>query len=207
MSELSTTKLIPASKILDFWFGPNFDQTSSLERKSTWFSGDPSLDAMLRRDYLSLFDVPALQNPSLYTAPDNVLAAIILFDQFSRNCFRGSAKAFAFDKIALNFMDLAIQKKWHKALHPVKQSFLLMPLQHSESLARQQQSLEMFELLIDQGVGEIKALLSNTFEYAKEHHDLIKRFGRFPHRNKILGRVSTAAEQAYLDGGGKTFGQ
>jgi len=125
--------------------------------------------------------------------PETLAAAIILLDQFSRNMFRGSAKAFEGDPLALELCKLALDKGWIDAVPKPLPSFMLMPLQHSENLADQERSLAEFR--------ERDPL---NYKYAILHRDQVKQFGRFPGRNQALGRVSTAEERAVMDMG-ETF--
>ena len=124
-------------------------------------------------------------------APDHLLAAIIVLDQFSRNLHRGSAKAFAADPIALALTGIALERGWDAAMTPEQRQFLLMPLMHSERRADQDRALVEFERLGDPEV----------LAFAKRHHDQIARFTRFPGRNAALGRRTTAAEQDALENG------
>jgi uncharacterized protein (DUF924 family) len=125
--------------------------------------------------------------------PETLAAAIILLDQFSRNMFRGKARAFEGDSLALELAKLALNKGWVDALPKPMPSFMLMPLQHSEDLADQERS-----------VAEFRGRDSQNYRYALQHRDQIKRFGRFPGRNRALGRVSTAEEREVIVGG-ETF--
>ena len=125
--------------------------------------------------------------------PETLAAAIILLDQFSRNMFRGSAKAFEGDPLALELCKLALDKGWIDAVPKPLPSFMLMPLQHSENLADQERSL-----------AEFRGRDPLNYKYAILHRDQVKQFGRFPGRNQALGRVSTAEERAVMDLG-ETF--
>ena len=125
--------------------------------------------------------------------PETLAAAIILLDQFSRNMFRGSAKAFEGDPLALELCKLALDKGWIDAVPKPLPSFMLMPLQHSENLADQERSL-----------AEFRGRDPLNYKYAILHRDQVKQFGRFPGRNQALGRVSTAEERAVMDMG-ETF--
>ena len=125
--------------------------------------------------------------------PETLAAAIILLDQFSRNMFRGSAKAFEGDPLALELCKLALAKGWIDAVPKPLPSFMLMPLQHSENLADQERSL-----------AEFRGRDPLNYKYAILHRDQVKQFGRFPGRNQALGRVSTAEERAVMDLG-ETF--
>jgi uncharacterized protein (DUF924 family) len=120
------------------------------------------------------------------------LAGAILFDQLPRNMFRDHAESFATDLLARGIAEGAVERGYDEALPPQQRAFLYMPFEHSERLEDQQRSLLLFTALGDE----------EMLRYARLHHDLIARFGRFPHRNAMLGRASTLAEQEFLDSGG-----
>jgi len=164
--------------VLKFWFG--------LEPER-WWKTDSELDEDIRRRFLKLWatrrELPA---ESFLDDPLTALAGVILFDQFPRNLFRGHAEQFATDHLALAIARAAVDRHLGDELEPTERGFLYMPFQHSEDLANQRRSLALFTALGD----------DYLFGYAKKHHDIIERFGRFPHRNEILGRKPTAIEQA-----------
>jgi uncharacterized protein (DUF924 family) len=162
--------------LLKFWFG--------LDPKDWWRSG-PELDHRIKQNFLKLWaEKRQLPVESFLTDPLTALAGVILFDQFPRNMFRGSAEQFATDHLALDISKAAIDKEFDKELQPKERGFLYMPFQHSENLADQNRSLLLFTELGD----------AEQLGYAKKHHDIIERFGRFPHRNAMLGRTPRADE-------------
>jgi uncharacterized protein (DUF924 family) len=126
------------------------------------------------------------------TSADGALALVLMFDQFPRNMFRGTPRAFATDAKALHIAALAIERGFDQVFTPLKRRFLYLPFEHSENLADQEQCLALFQSLPDHPEKELAVAA------AQQHHQLIAEFGRFPHRNVWLGRESTAAEQEYL---------
>jgi uncharacterized protein (DUF924 family) len=164
--------------VLKFWFGLSDDQ---------WWRADDTLDHRIRQNFLKLWaEKRQLPAEAFVTDPLTALAAALLFDQFPRNMFRGHADQFATDHLALAIAKAAIDEKFDEQLEPRERGFLYMPLQHSESLADQNRSLLLFTELGD----------AEQLKYAKLHHDVIERFGRFPHRNALLGRAPRPAELA-----------
>jgi len=166
------------SQVLKFWFG--------LE-PAQWWSGGPDFDDSIRQDFLKLWtEKRQLPPESFLTDPLAALAGVILFDQFPRNMFRGHAEQFATDPLALAIAKRAIDKGMDEDLQRVERKFLYMPLQHSENLADQDRALLLFTQIGD----------AEQIEYGKRHRDIIARFGRFPHRNAILGRAPRPDEIA-----------
>ncbi len=168
-------------EVLKFWFGLDSKQ---------WFSNDPALDHGIRERFLKLWsEKQALPASGFVIDPLTALAAVILFDQFPRNMFRGLADQFATDTLALQVARRAVELGFDEALDADERAFLYLPFEHSEVLDDQRQSMLLF------------TALGNTLylDYAKKHHDVIERFGRFPHRNAILGRVPRSAEIAAGD--------
>ncbi|WP_421854465.1 DUF924 family protein [Oricola sp.] len=171
--------------VLDFWF-------EELEPKQ-WFVKDEALDATIIERFSELYEtLAATDNDAISASPRQALAAVIVFDQFARNMFRGSPKTFACDPKALALAERLIADGSAEALSRDERYFLMMPFMHSEDLGAQERCVELFAAHgSDQGL-----------KYAKLHRDVIERFGRFPHRNGMLGRETTPEEQAYLDDGG-----
>jgi uncharacterized protein (DUF924 family) len=164
--------------VLKFWFG--------LDPKDWWRSG-PELDHRVKQNFLKLWaQKRQLPVESFLADPLTALAGVILFDQFPRNMFRSNAEQFATDHLALAIVKAAVDKEFDKELQPKERGFLYMPFQHSEDLADQNRGVLLFTELGDQ----------EQLGYAKKHHDIIERFGRFPHRNAMLGRVPRPAEIA-----------
>jgi uncharacterized protein (DUF924 family) len=169
------------ANVLKFWFGLPEDE---------WFRGPPELDQRVRQNFLELWEEKKqLPVDAFLTDPLTALAGVILFDQLPRNMFRGHADQFATDDLALAIAEGAIDKGFDEQLSPKERSFLYMPFQHSEKLADQNRSMLLYT-----GLGDPESL-----RYARLHHDVIERFGRFPHRNAILGRPPRAAEIAAGD--------
>jgi uncharacterized protein (DUF924 family) len=167
--------------VLTFWFGLDRDD---------WWRGPPEIDDEVRRRFLKLWDQKRqLPIEAFLDDPLTALAAVILFDQFPRNMFRDTADQFASDHIAIAIARAAVDRGFDGHLDPDERCFLYMPFQHSESLADQNRSLQLFTALND----------AYLLGYAKKHHDVIERFGRFPHRNAILGRAPRADELAAGD--------
>ena len=169
------------SDVLRFWF--------RLGRERWWRAG-PELDQEIRRRFLKLWsEKRELPVAAFVDHPLTALACVILFDQFPRNMFRGQADQFATDHLALAIARIALDRKFDDELEQQERTLLYMPFQHSEVIADQRQSLLLFTALGD----------AYQLGYAKKHHDLIERFGRFPHRNAILGRAPRPQEIAAGD--------
>ena len=158
-----------------------------------WFSKDDAFDALLRGRYLALHEEVAEGGIDLWlTEPRTALAAIILLDQFPRNAFRGTPRMFSTDARAKAMSERAIFAGHDQATEAELRYFFYLPFEHSEELADQTRSVALHEAL---GT-------ANITKYAIDHRDIIERFGRFPHRNAVLGRASTPEEIAYLESGG-----
>jgi uncharacterized protein (DUF924 family) len=164
--------------VLKFWFGLNPEQ---------WWGGGEELDHRIKQDFLKLwFEKRQLPVEAFLTDPLTSLAGVILFDQFPRNMFRGHADAYSTDHIALAIAKEAIALGFDKELASEERKFLYMPFQHSENLDDQNRAVLLFTELGDQ----------HQLGYAKHHREIIERYGRFPHRNAILGRASRPDEIA-----------
>ena len=135
------------------------------------------------------------------------MALIILLDQFTRNIFRGSPRAFEGDERARSVLNAALARGFDHSLSYKERCFIYMPLEHSESLADQQRCVELFEALLAQAPAAYHANIGSSLNFAIKHRDIIREFGRFPHRNEILGRMATPEEMRYLADGGARFGQ
>lgn len=196
-------------EILEFWFADALQSVDALvHRNKIWFGADREFDHEVRSRFettLELADTGACDHWAQEAR--GLLALILLFDQFPRNIHRGTAQAFAYDDKGERLARAGVNGAMGKALSPVERVFLYMPLQHVEDLVAQDLSVELFAALAANGPGELKPYLQVTHRFAVDHRDIIARFGRFPHRNAVLGRESTDAERAYLDGAGANFGQ
>lgn len=184
---------IAPQDVRHFWFAGD-----ATRFRTAWFRRDDAFDLSCRAfaDALQLARAGALDRWS-DTAP-GMLALIVLLDQFSRNLHRGSPAAFAADPQARALARRAIDLGFDRTLHPIERMFVYLPFQHAEDLPHQRESVRLFETLR-------LALGDSTVEYAWRRHDIIRRYGRFPHRNAVLGRASTAAELAFLAQPGSRF--
>ena len=177
-----------ATDVLSFWFEEL--------RPQDWFERSDAVDETIRRRFGQLHSALAEAAPSMsFDDPRTALAAIIVLDQFSRNMFRGEAKAFATDSLALFIARHAVERDHDAAVPEQWRHFFYMPFMHSETVSDQEHCVALFS-----------ALSGDSVKYAIEHRDIIARFGRFPHRNEVLGRKTTAPEQAFLSEH-KGFGQ
>lgn len=192
----------PVQTILEFWFGaPNSPDSRYSERRKLWFTKSAATDTTIRQEFMPLYVQAATGELDHWdTAPESCLALILLLDQFPRNLFRNDPQAFATDAKALAIARLAIERGFDQPLNPLQRLFMYLPFEHSEDLADQQQSVALIAPL-----KQADPDLEDAYDYALRHRDVIQRFGRFPHRNAILGRPSTPAEQAFLQQPGSRF--
>ncbi|HEX7031192.1 MAG TPA: DUF924 family protein [Gammaproteobacteria bacterium] len=200
--------------VLDFWFGgvsrsDGDDAAGSENPFQRWFGGADAFDAEIRERFGALIDT-ALEG-GLADWEDDVpsrLALILLLDQFPRNVFRRTARAFAGDERALGLARRTVANGEDERLAPAERFFLLMPYQHAEDRDTQAEGVRLFEELAALAVpGPLKKMLASGLEYARKHCDIIARFGRFPYRNAVLGRETTAEEEKWLTESGERFGQ
>ena len=186
-------------EILGFWFGEPDTPEYGKPRKC-WFIKDPSFDEEVRSRFLESYHLAAAsQLDSWQETPEGCLALIILLDQFPRNIFRGQAQAFATDLKALSVAQGAIANGFDKQMLPVERLFIYIPFEHSENLEHQRESLKLFKQL------ESDPDSASFIDYAERHFQVIERFGRFPHRNQILGRQNTLEEEQFLQQPGSSF--
>ncbi len=176
------------SAVLAFWF-------DELQPKD-WFETSDAVDAAIRERFGGLHERLIGEFPSMsFHDPRTALAAILVFDQFPRNMFRGQPRAFATDDLAASIARKAIEREFDAQVPEAQRIFFYMPLMHSENVADQEHCVSL-----------CSALEGDTVKYAIEHRDIVARFGRFPHRNRALGRESTEPEKAFL-AEHKGFGQ
>ncbi len=170
--------------VIDFWFGVDPEK---------WYTKDDAFDAAIRERFLPTYEAAANARLSEWEAePESALALVIVLDQFSRNMFRNSPRTFAADALALAIAKNAVARGFDKTLELQKRNFFYLPFMHSEHLEDQERCVALSREAGD----------PNTLKYAEIHADIIRRFGRFPHRNAILGRATTPEERAFLDAGG-----
>lgn len=190
-----------SEEVLSFWFGePHEDQGYYDERRALWFAHDPHFDQEIRDRFTSDYQSAARRELMGWQAtPRGGLALILLCDQFPRNMFRGDPRAFATDPLAREVATQLLQAYGDRLLLPVERMFVYLPFMHSEDLADQHRSVGLFRQLAQ----ECASL--DAVPYAMKHLEVIERFGRFPHRNAILGRPSSAEEVEFLKQPGSSF--
>lgn len=170
-----------ATEVMAFWFSPPV--------QPLWFASTPAFDATLRTRFLKTYQAAVSgQLADWATTAEGALALTIVLDQFPLNMFRGQPASFATEAAARVVADQAIARGFDQTLPPEQRSFLYLPFMHSETWADQERSVRLYQ----------QPGLEESLRFARHHAGLIRRFGRFPHRNAILGRVSTAEELAYL---------
>lgn len=202
---------IEPNAILDFWFAgaENGDSEALDAAFARWFQGGQKFDDEIRQRFASLID--SAIGGGLQDWETNVrarLALIILLDQFPRQVYRRTSRAFAGDARALVLARLTVRSGEHRELSVIERVFLLMPYQHAESKAAQAESVALFTALANEPAPPaVKGLLNSSLDYAIKHREIIERFGRFPYRNEALGRASTSEELDWLDKSGLRFGQ
>jgi uncharacterized protein (DUF924 family) len=175
---------MPPHDVLDFWFGRD---------RKAWFEKNPAFDEDIRQRFLPDYELGAAGMLGAWKqAPASCLALVVLLDQFPRNMFRDSARAFAADPLARNAARTILERGWDQAMTPDERMFAYLPFEHSEALQDQELSLKLFEG-------------NANFEWARKHWEIIRRFGRFPHRNAALGRESTPEEIEFLSQPGSRF--
>jgi uncharacterized protein (DUF924 family) len=198
---------IDPGQVIEAWFGDACTNPDALgPRSAFWFGPDKDRDRELKEVFGNCCQA-ALDGELNHwqSEPQSRLALILLLDQFPRNLFRGTPRAFAGDDRAAMLCLAGVAAAMDAKLDPVERVFFYMPLQHAEDVVAQKVSLELFFRLAEEQSERPEFM--GFAQFAKQHLDLIEQFGRFPHRNEVLGRPSTPEEKAYLDSGGERFGQ
>ena len=190
--------MIVQDEILDFWLAPSGSAEHGQTRE-LWFRKDAAVDQSIRVRFGAAVETALAGGFGEWTMPRGALARVLLLDQFTRNIYRQTPRAFAGDILALGISRAAVANRDDQALMPVERWFLYMPFEHAEDLAAQEASLQLFARLRDE------TGLSEPVMWAERHAAVIRRFGRYPHRNPILGRESTAEEIEYLATDGRGF--
>lgn len=191
-----------AAEILRFWFGDPEDSAGEYgQQRQVWFKKDPAFDDRIRRSFLTDCEQAAAGALTTWRdEPRPCLALVILLDQFPRNLFRGDARSFASDRAARDTANYALTQGYDQQVLPVERIFFYLPLEHSENLVDQERSVTLVRSLHMAHSG-----FESSLDYALRHREVIQRFGRFPHRNAILGRETTAAEAEFLKQPGSRF--
>lgn len=191
-------------EVLRFWFGASRDEAEvARTHEPLWWGGGAETDQLIRQRFgtLRLAAIGGELAPWERTARGR-LALIILLDQFSRCVLRGRPEAFLYDVLAQEWCCNGVRQEFDLALRPIERVFFYLPLEHAESPELQTRSVELYQALAATVAPEQRALFEGYADYARRHRDVVQRFGRFPHRNRLLGRATSAEEQAFLDAGG-----
>jgi uncharacterized protein (DUF924 family) len=189
-----------AQDVLDFWFGASTSPVFGTERK-VWFKKNAAFDRLVAGRFGATIERALRGELDAWAeTASTALARVLLLDQFTRNAFRGQPRAFAGDAQALAAASAMVGARQDESLPPVVRAFVYMPFEHAEGLAMQNEAVRLFARL-----ATAAPELGHMLDYARRHHAVIERFGRFPHRNALLGRASTVEEIAYLAQPGSSF--
>lgn len=189
-----------ADAVLDFWFGAPDSAEFGSARKA-WFTKDAAFDAQVRERFGALVERALRGELDAWAdAPRSALAQILLLDQFTRNAFRGTSRSFAGDARALAAASRMVGARQDEALPPFMRGFVYLPFEHAEGMAMQDEAIRLFNRLASEAPEH-----ADMLDYAHRHRAVIERFGRFPHRNEVLGRQSTAEEIAFVQQPGSGF--
>ena len=194
--------------LLNFWFADTVEQPDTIPgRMGFWFASNPDQDKKLEQRFGALTS-QAVAGELLHwlTDPRGRLAHILVLDQWPRCLYRGKPAAFEQDNWAAALCLAGVRQKIDAQLSATERAFFYMPLQHAEDLAAQQAGVDLYQQLENEQQ-DLQEIFTNFRQYAELHWEIVHRFGRFPHRNKILGRTNTREEQEYLDQGASSFGQ
>lgn len=185
--------------VLTYWFGEQSDDQAVIaEKGSLWFRGGPAVDAEITARFNQTVVAAAAGELDAWAeTPTGALALIVLLDQFTRNIYRGTAQMYDADPKARALADGLVRAGLDQQLRPIERVFVYLPFEHHEDLASQDRSVALFEALAAE-----RPDMAGYVQYAESHRTVIRDFGRFPHRNPLLGRLSTPEEEAYLAAGG-----
>ena len=187
--------------LLSYWFGDDPDDGTVAERQAAlWWGHDPETDVHLRERFGTAVAAAAAGSLDRWAdSPRGCLALILLLDQLPRAIHRGTPEAFAQDARCRQIAAQGLERGTDRSVRPIERVFLYLPFEHSEDFADQERSVDLFRKLAASVPDDQQAAFGNFLDYAKRHRDVIARFGRFPHRNAILGRESTPEETAFLE--------
>lgn len=193
--------------IKEFWFGKQLDDEAvAKEKSSLWWSKHDASDVEIRQRFGPCIDLAYRHELNHWAnSPHGLLALILLTDQFPRNAYRGTPQAFAYDELARAWCKQGLAQGHDLQLRPIERVFFYLPLEHAENLQDQEQAVALFTKLAESASQQSQANFDGFLHFAVRHHEIIQRFGRFPHRNQILGRESTDAEVEFLKQKGSSF--
>ncbi|KEQ12149.1 DUF924 family protein [Endozoicomonas numazuensis] len=190
-------------EVLDFWFE---GEPLGDVQMSRWWKKNDAQDQLIKNKFGKLPEkVESGEHDEWLESAEGRLAAIIVLDQFPRNMFRGDPKSFQHDHNALALSREGVEKGYPDQLSELQQTFFIMPFMHSESLEDQDQCVRLFEKILGGAEEACKSYIAGSLEFAVKHRDIIEKFGRFPHRNSILGRASSDEELSFLQQPGSSF--
>ncbi len=197
-----------SEQICDYWFGEIIDGNSREDRSALWFGGGEAVDGEIRARFeADLLAAEAGELEHWAEQPRGRLALILLLDQFPLNIYRGSARAYDFEAAALRHCLAGLATGQDTELAAIERTFFYMPLEHAEDIDLQERSVACYRALLDGAPAHLHGALQSSLDYAIEHRDIVARFGRFPHRNRVLGREPSSEELDWLAAGGATYGQ
>lgn len=189
-----------AQRVLSYWFGEApLTPAWFRERTRLWFMGGRKVDDEIRAQFGPLLESAGLgELDSWLSTPREALALVVLLDQFALNAYRDAAKGYELSEVSLAPAKEILARGWYAGLSPAEKVFVLMPLEHSEALADQEECVARMQALAGEVPPELREMFTGFVEFAERHRRVVARFGRFPHRNAALGRESTAEEKAFL---------
>ncbi len=194
--------------ILDYWFADIGDGFDIKSQQKIWYLGDETVDNDIQQRFGDWVErALARELDNWCVTPEGTLALVLLLDQFTRNIYRNSAKAFSGDELARQIVNDALAMSVEQKLTSIQHTFLYMPFMHSESLDDQERCIALFETLLQAVPAEGKRCIEGNLDFAIQHKNIIEAYGRFPYRNAVLGRENTEHELNYLNNGGSSFGQ
>lgn len=196
--------------VVEFWFGPEAgkaDDAAIAERQQAlWWRKDPATDSAIRRRFEDVITEAAMGALDAWAqAPAGRLALILLTDQFPRNIYRDTKAAFGHDPLALAWCKEGLHRGDDARLRPVERVFFYLPLEHSEARQDQERSVALYSALSASVPASQRSVFDGFLDFALRHRDIVERFGRFPHRNRLLGRASSPEELAFLEQPGSSF--
>lgn len=196
-------------EVLEFWFADALTSPAAAEaRGSFWFGSDPVTDSLIWELYAdTVSDAAAGHYDDWLQTARGRLALIIVLDQFPRNIYRGTAEVYRYDPMVITLAQAGVALGQLAGLTVPEQAFFLMPYQHCEDLEVQRAGVALMQAMVSEAAPEWQDCARGFANFAVRHFDIVESYGRFPHRNKVLGRNSTEAETRFLREGGETFGQ
>jgi uncharacterized protein (DUF924 family) len=193
--------------VLRYWFGNSADDAEVVREKTVlWWKKNPEVDDEIRHRFEPMLESEIKgELTSWGNSARGQLARILLLDQFPRNMYRGTARAFAYDEPARRLTRETLEQGVDRMLRPVERVFIYLPFEHSEDAQDQATSIRLFEALLEEVPATLKEPFQNFLDFAKKHKEIVDGFKRFPHRNAMLGRASTPEELEFLKGPGSSF--